>query len=388
MTSTRRNLLIGGGIALAAVGGGVAAFVFTRTPDGALQPWSQAGNASPADDPRIAALSYAILAPNPHNRQPWRVVLEGDDAMTLYCDLARRLPETDPYDRQIVIGFGCFLELLRLAAGEAGYGLEIAPFPQGEPEPRLDHRPVARLQLLSDGTTAPDPLFRHALARRTCREPYDTDRPVQAADLDRLIAAAHEPESLAATAEPDRLRALRDLTWRAFEKELRTPAPWRESVELMRIGKREIEANPDGLTLSGAGIEVMKALGIVTREALLDPTSAAFEEGLERFRPVLSSGMAYLWQVTPTDGRRQQLAAGADWLRLNLAATAMGLGLQPLSQALQEYPEMTALRRELEALLQVPAEGRLQMLGRLGYAPPPPPSPRWPVETILGRVPT
>ena len=105
-----------------------------------LGPW-RAAPASTATDPRLRAAAWAVLAPNPHNRQPWLMRLDGTDTMTLFCDLDRRLPETDPFDRQILIGLGAFLELFRLALLEQGLDASITPFPEGEPQPRLDARP-------------------------------------------------------------------------------------------------------------------------------------------------------------------------------------------------------------------------------------------------------
>ncbi len=62
----RRNFLriAGGGVVVAA--GGAGLFAATRTPQDALAPWRLIGS---YDDPRKNALSHAILAPNPHNRQ-------------------------------------------------------------------------------------------------------------------------------------------------------------------------------------------------------------------------------------------------------------------------------------------------------------------------------
>ncbi|MEL7319772.1 MAG: twin-arginine translocation pathway signal protein, partial [Pseudomonadota bacterium] len=77
----------------------------------ASAPWLAAGKGFA--DPRLTALSYAILAPNPHNRQPWQFTLVGEDRIDVTCNLDKRLPSTDPFDRQITIGFGCMIELLR-----------------------------------------------------------------------------------------------------------------------------------------------------------------------------------------------------------------------------------------------------------------------------------
>ena len=50
-------------------------------------------------EPRKRALSYAILAPNPHNRQPWLVDLSQQDLIVLHIDSDKMLPHTDPFNR-------------------------------------------------------------------------------------------------------------------------------------------------------------------------------------------------------------------------------------------------------------------------------------------------
>jgi hypothetical protein len=59
------------------------------------------------------------------------------------------------------------------------------------------------------------------------------------------------------------------------------------------------------------------------------------------------------------------------------AATAHGLVMQPLSQALQEYPEQEKPYAEIHALLaaKTPAE-TIQMWAPVGFAEPVTPSPR------------
>jgi hypothetical protein len=116
MNMKRRKFLAiaGGGIILAA--GASIGTIASRFPHKALEPWSKAG--SGYTEPRMRALSYAILAPNPHNQQPWMVDLSKADQITLKIDTDRLLPHTDPYSRQITIGQGSFLEILRMAATE------------------------------------------------------------------------------------------------------------------------------------------------------------------------------------------------------------------------------------------------------------------------------
>ncbi len=118
MTNRRKFLsILGGGVVLAATG--ATLWATSRDPAGARRPWEMAGREAGAD-PRRRALSYAVLAPNPHNRQPWIADLRVADEITVFSDPDRRLPQTDPFDRQITIGLGCFLELLVQAAAQDG----------------------------------------------------------------------------------------------------------------------------------------------------------------------------------------------------------------------------------------------------------------------------
>lgn len=375
--ATRRQALtlIGGGIVVAA---GVPGCVFRGPARRAREPWARAGS---YPDVRRRALSYALLAPNPHNRQPWRVRLEGEDALTLFCDLQRRLPVTDPRDRQITMGCGAFLELLAIAAAQEGYRAEIVPFPAGEDMATLDARPVARVTFVAGGAT-PDPLFAHITSRHTNRLVYEA-RAVPADVLARLADGGRAFGVSATTiGESPLAEALRDLTWRANEREMRTRAAMQESIDLMRIGAREVEANPDGIVLEGTMIEVGRLFGILSREALADTSSSAFRQGLDQYREKARSARAFGWLVNDNASRADQLAAGRAYARFHLTATALGLAVQPWSQALQEYREMADLHAEAQQLL---GDGRcVQMLVRVGYAPPVIAAPRRGLEALLG----
>jgi hypothetical protein len=372
----------GSAVALSAIAAGGTAYVATREPAGAQAPWRYAREGG-FGEPRIDALAWAILAPSPHNRQPWLFELVGDDTIIVHCDMERLLPHTDPFGRQIVIGFGCMLELLRMAAAQQGYQARVIAFPEGEPQPRLDDRPIARVRFEPGGVA--DPLFAQAGARRSNKEVFDTARPVALGTLIEMARQCDPHLRVSLTAEPERIEALRSLTWRAWIREVETRNAYQESIDLMRIGRAEIEASPDGIALPGAMMEVLNRVGFVTRDTLADPHHPAYAQGLSIFEPVIRSAMGYIALVSAANTRHDQLNAGRDWLRLNLAAAGAGIGLHPLSQSLQEFPEMAALHREAHEHI-APQGGTVQMLGRVGYGPRVAPTPRWPVETRIIAV--
>ncbi|MCH8551250.1 MAG: twin-arginine translocation pathway signal protein [Natronospirillum sp.] len=372
---SRRNFiaLAGGGVVLA-VGAGIGAFSLTRTPNAALAPWAQAGQYT---EPRRFALSHAILAPNAHNLQPWMVDLSEPGIVTLLPDPTRRLPATDPFDRQLTISLGCFLEQMTIAASAAGYRVETELFPEGSSAETLGDRPVARSRFI-EADIATDPLFAQIPHRRSTKDAFDMQQPVAASLLGEL-----EPEvsgiRFDGTVEQARVDRLRTLIWEAWETEYSTPAAHHESVGLMRLGKTEINSNPDGISVGGMPLEALISTGVVTREALATPGTMAYQAGIDMYQPVLEATPAFVWLTSVDNTRESHISAGRAWLRLNLLTTANGLALHPVSQCLQEYPEMEPHYQSAHQLLAQEGD-TVQMLGRLGYAAPPPPSPRWSLD--------
>ncbi|MBT6678666.1 MAG: twin-arginine translocation pathway signal protein [Rhodospirillaceae bacterium] len=371
-----------GGVILAA--GGIS-FAMTRTPMAALEPWKTAG--SLYTDPMRQALSYAILAPNPHNRQPWVVELKSDREAVLSYDPNRLLPTTDPFSRQIVIGLGCFLELFSLAAAAHGFRAEVQYFPQGEPGQMLgqalDQRPIAHLLLAKEAGLAANPLFAQTLNRHTNRNPYDTSRTIAGGLLQRLTAGAGPGLEIGTVNGGKRQADLRTLTRDAMRTEFETPEAFQESIDLMRIGRTEIEANPDGISLGGAFLETLSLAGILTRESLADTSSSAYRIGLEMSDEAAMSAMGFVWITTVGNSRTAQIAAGRAYMRAALQITADGLNMQPMSQALQEYSAMAPYHKTIHDWLANGAGERVQMLARLGYSKDVGPAPRWALATRL-----
>lgn len=380
MTINRRTMILGAGGAAVLIGSGTAWRV-TQVPRTAVQPWEI--DAGPVlDDVRLEAFRHAILAPNPHNKQPWQIRLVGDDRATLMCDPERRLPETDPFDRQITIGFGCFIELAAIAAAEQGVAIDVDSFPEGEGVV-IGNRPVATLRFRRDPLIKPDRLVSVIPDRRSTKEMYDPKKPI----APRILTALVAPSTLAmihhATSDAGVLVPLRDIVKRAFALETRIPRTYRESIDVMRIGHAEIDANPDGIDLSGPLIEGLSLAGMIDRQQLADPTSMAYRQGLDQQLSIYGSIPGAFWLATPGNSRAEQIAAGRAYARANLTATMLGLSMHPVSQSLQEYPEMNRQFDLVHRLLKAPSGGRIQMLARIGHGPSVGPSPRWPLESKL-----
>lgn len=339
------------------------------------------------DDPRMTALASAILAPSPHNRQPWLIELDSNDGMTLYPDLSRLLPQTDPLNRQIVIGLGAFIEALSLAAADQSRSLGVVAFPDGAAEVGLDDRPIAKFVLGAVGSAQPDNLFAALRNRRTNRTPF-ADRPVPNETLAAIGNVLASSSTLwGATSNAPQTAALRGHCDAGWIIEMTTPRTHLESVSLTRIGGAEVDANPDGISLTGLGIDLYSSLGLLTRDKMKNPDARAFKMAKTFYADLIDSARSFGWLVTSDNSRQSQLGAGRDWLRIHLAATQAGIAFQPFSQVLQEFPEMAAQFSAVHELLSVEAPAQIQGLFRLGYAKNPKPSPRWPLQTRVIEVP-
>ena len=377
--------LVGGGtFAAAAVSTGLSG-CSTELPAEAVAAWNGPPNEA---DPRRWALAHAILAPNSHNRQPWRVDLREPHALTLYVDRDRTLPMTDPWFRQIVISQGTFIEALVIALKERGLAPTVTLFPQGAFAARdLDDRPVARV-FWSPSAPAPakDPLYAQLHRRHTAKVAYDTTRPVAPTTLADLAAVLQDDHVRhGATLDAARLDALRELCWQSARVELLTPRTVMESVQLTRVGPAEIAQHRDGISVNGWLPRLANAVGAFDRSQPPAEGSTAYRQMMDRFESHSRTAMGFVWLSTPFardaaagTTRHAEVLAGRAYLRQQLKATELGLQMHPMSQAPQEFEEMRPHRERLQQLLlgRPADEEVVQMFSRVGHCAPQPHTPR------------
>jgi hypothetical protein len=376
----------GSGVILAA--GAAATGCSAAMPAEAITPWQ--GPAAQADLRRWI-LGYAILAPHSHNLQSWLVDLSVPDRIVLRCDLQRLLPETDPYSRQIMMSHGTFIELLDIAARERGQRTEVTLFPEGAFGPdKPDTRPVASIRLVADAAVPKDPLFAQILKRHTNRAAYDPARAVPASAW-QAMAEAVKPHPLrfgfAGPDQPDLMAQQRAVAAEAWRIEMVTPRTIMESYKVLRVGPEEVVRHRDGLTLLDPTVVWMARLGLFDRSRAPGPDDYATTSQIKDFGKKLESTPGFLWMVSEANDRVTQVNAGRAYVRVQLAGTAQGVVMQPLQQALQEYPEQSAAHAQIRRLLGVAAPAQtLQMWARVGFAPSVGPAPRRGVDAHIVRT--
>jgi len=370
-TSRRRFIQVaGGGIILAAIPITGCSSI-SDVPDSAIAAWEI--NLPPTQY-REWILSHAILAPNPHNRQPWLVDLEEPDVITVSLDTDRLLPQTDPFGRQIMIGTGAMLGLLEMAANSRGYRVRFDYIGSNKNDQLPDAAPLVRAELQKlpiqiDCET--QKLFIEAGNRHTERGLYDPNRMVPSEFQQRLkLLIEGQGRVISKKANPRQFSNISALVKQAWYIELSTPATMMESMNLLRVGSAEIDLHRDGITIDSRFLVMLDKLGLLDRSKPPRTDSRVFKRQIDEFNEAIDSTPAYYVQTSADNSRWSQLQAGRHYIKTQLLATSMGLSMHPVSQGLQEYEEVSETYTTMHKLINEENETTdhtVQMLARIGY---------------------
>ena len=338
----------------------------------------------PDDSPIVAALRYGVTAPSAHNTQPWRIELVSDLEAHLFFDPNRMLPNTDPPGRQVHISHGTLIEMTAIAATSLGYRTEIDVLPDGQMSiPEFGTKPTAIIRLVTEPGLEVDPLFSQILERRSSRLAHQGPPPT---DQERahIEHNAHFPGVEVGWIPEDQRTRVLEIAAQAMTIEAEDHDLYDETRIWFRFADREIAEKGDGLHADTVGLSGLSlALG---RRFINDGNwHKPYNRGpyLKGFRRSVSATTALLTLTTATNTMRDWIVTGRAYVRAQLSAGSFGLRFQPVSQVLQEFPQMDQLRTEMEQLVGMTAPAKLQMLVRVGRTTPPALSPRRDLRAII-----
>ncbi len=325
--------------------------------------------------PILKAIVMGLNAPSAHNTQAWKFKIMNDAQMMLYVDETRLLPQTDPPARQIHISCGCFLEALAIGCIGIGYEVEISLLPEGNYSlAEIGKKPVALVKLSENKTIVKSPLFDFIFERRTNRTVYKGNL-ISNSEFSQLGTDYETQYSKTIFInEPIEIEKYRSLFSKAMDKEFHTLAANEETRRMFRFNDKEASSQRDGLTfeangLSGMGLFFARIFTKNTTESW--NKKQTIEKGLAGFNKGLKSAKAFVLWTTSTNTILDQVNAGRDFYQFSLALAKNGMYLHPLNQANQEYNEMTKIREELDNLVGVKEQEKIQMIVRIGRAEKP-----------------
>ncbi|MCB1265150.1 MAG: nitroreductase family protein [Mycobacterium sp.] len=324
----------------------------------------------PVGDDRLRALlAWAILAPSPHNTQPWAWAV-ADDVIELRADTSRLLTVSDPDGRELVIGCGAALEHLLLRLGMDGMPLTVETLPEG-------WGGIGEGAVLARVHTGAGEPYEHRpdlvaamSTRRTNRNAY-RDEPMDPGLRSTLTRAAAEfgVESMWLQDAPHR-EALVALIMDADRRQMSSAEFRRELAHWMRPKHSSSDDGMQADLLGQRGIAAYLA-PLAVRTFDMGKMQAARDGELASGSPDL----VVIW--TPTDDAGGWLATGRALARLTLEAQAAGRASAYMNQPC----EVPVVRGQLAKSLGI--SGHPQLVLRFGLAEQVHPADRMPVSRVL-----
>jgi hypothetical protein len=311
-------------------------------------------------------LRYAILAPSPHNTQPWRFRIR-DLGVDLYIDWNRTLDISDPDHRKLFISCGAALFNLQMALRHFGYTDRVAILPELD-EPGL----VARINVGDSPSEAGEERFdfQAIVKRRTNRVRFE-QRPLPGSLLSACTEAAHKRGAWLHIVEgEDERAALGGLVAEADRRQMASKAFRQELATWLHPNRYHGGDGMPGYAL-GIGDVLSLAAPLVVRTFDIGRGKAAEDKQIVNGSPLLAV------LGTATDDPEDWVHAGQALESIVLRAQAEGVSSSFLSQPI-EVPELRT--RLIEAL---GLNGYPQMVLRMGYGPPARETPRRPQEDFL-----
>ena len=171
--------------------------------------------------------------------------------------------------------------------------------------------------------------------------------------------------------------------------ESKTFRTYDESRIWFRYNEEEILKKRDGISLRASGISGLKLwlFSLFLSKGKADwHNQSNMNRYLDTYKNIRHTNRAVAFFQTRSNSLKDWIGCGRDYARFHLALTQQGLVIQPLSQILQEFPEMKDLYNTLHKKLNINKPGRIQMAVRIGKANPAFITPRRSIDDLLTKA--
>lgn len=338
-----------------------------------MEPWSKS-YASKQSDPRVRLAAIGLLAASNHNMQPWKIKLDSSNAMVfyLYADSSRMTKEVDPYARQMMISQGTFLEYVVVAGETEGWHTDIRLFPDGTYDESnlaqsMDIKPVAKITLTK--TQAKNSaLFGAMYMPDTNREAYKENKLTGTQTSALASLSSVSGVSIKLYQDQEDLNKIGQYAMQSATIEAGVTRVMNESDAIFRANEFQKNKYRYGYSVEGQGTSgFMRNIiqGLVTLFPSMNEGKAASQNFINYTRASVDNTPVYAMIVSNDNSRLEQVESGMLYSRLVLTGHALGLAMQPLSQVLEEYPEMQVPYTQFKQTY-APDGGTVQMLFRVG----------------------
>jgi hypothetical protein len=352
---------------------------------GKEDPYKKRPNPDLFPQPVLKAIAVGINAPSPHNTQSWKFKIVNDETMMFYVDKTNLLPATDPPARQIHIGAGCFIETLVIGITQYGYSAEVSYFPEGyENSADFGIKPVAEIRIKKHDRKV-NPLAAYILDRQTSRKPSTGDL-ISQPTFEEVLAFSGKAHATIRFYN-ENLAPFKALFFKGLDVEFRTRSANEETRLLFRFSEEERALKRDGISLPQSGFDGF--LSPLMEKFLKngDPTvwhsPRTINQSLKSLKKSIDTTKGIVLWITDSNTISDWIENGRDYVRFSLAATAKDLYLHPYNQTIQEYPEMDLLRAELDKLIGISGNQKIQFIARIGHSSKPYYSYRKSLDTYL-----
>src|SRR5262245_42372561 len=297
-------------------------------------------------------LYYASLAPSGHSAQPGTVRTAHREIL-VGTDTARWLPKVDPGNREVMLAVGAFIENLMTAAPAHGFVADC------EVVASRSTTDVARLVLKS--ISPRDAPLERLQKRRTVRT-GQLNREITSADVQALHAAGGACDVHFFTPASQLGRRLAEATLEANRLQISRDDAQSELADWMRWTSAEGRAYRNGFTPESLDITGMAGWYVrhfMNKKAVLGKRFR--KQSLDRVQQQLTSCGGWMVITSRDESIPALINAGRCCERMWLETRPRSIGVQPMSQVLEEAPLKDQITRDLGL------PGRAQFILRIGY---------------------